>query len=62
MASAAHNPGQMSEVAMFQQLAVNGCMVTHRRHTYGYQREAWGIILPLGLDSRAEAVLEGDQR
>jgi hypothetical protein len=48
--------------AMFQQLAVNGCMVTHRRHPYGYQREAWGIILPLGLDRRAEAVLEGDQR
>jgi hypothetical protein len=39
---------QMSVMAMFQQLAVNGCMVTHRRHTYGYQREAWGIILPLG--------------
>jgi hypothetical protein len=52
----------MREMAVFQQLAVNGCMVTHRRHTYGYLREAWGIILPLGLDSRAAAVLEGNQQ
>jgi hypothetical protein len=44
----AHHRSVIDVMAMFQQLAVNGCMVTHRRHTYGYQREAWGIILPLG--------------